>query len=66
MIGNVTAWGRSGYTILEEGELDPVSHSLRVRHYLVADPRGETLEQRFPGLTEARAFIDYLENGLTA
>ncbi|WP_111656405.1 hypothetical protein [Isoalcanivorax indicus] len=61
MIGNVTAWGQRGYTILEEGELDPASHRLRITHYLVADPHGETVDQRFPGMNEARAYIDYLE-----
>ncbi|MCK0536538.1 hypothetical protein [Alcanivorax quisquiliarum] len=61
MIGNVTAWGRRGYTILEEGDLDPVTRMLRVRHYLVADRNGETVPQRFPSLEVARAYIEALE-----
>ena len=63
MIGNVFPWGETGYTILEEGELDPASHSLRVRHYLVADRQGETLPQRFPSLEVARAYIEECEAG---
>ncbi|MEY1661748.1 hypothetical protein [Isoalcanivorax beigongshangi] len=61
MIGNVYPWGQSGFTILEEGELDPATHSLRVRHYLVADRSGEPIDQLFPSLEVARAYIEDLE-----
>ena len=60
VIGNVTPWGDQGYTILEEGELNPGTHQLEVRHYLVADRSGETLPQRFPSLEVARSYIEEL------
>ena len=61
MIGNVSAWGQMGYTILEEGDLDPATLMLRVRHYLVADRQGEMLPQQFPDMVTARAYIEALE-----
>lgn len=60
MIGNQLAWGDSGYTILEEGELDRESVQLRVTHYLVCMPSGEALDDVFT-LNEAKREIERLE-----
>lgn len=62
MIGNHLAWGECGYTILEEGELDRQSFQLRVAHYLVCRPNGETIEGVFT-LNEAKHEIERLERG---
>lgn len=61
MIGNAIAWGDQGYTILEAGELDPASLSLKVSHYLICDPSGKTLEGSFMTLEAARDAIENLE-----
>ena len=63
MIGNRHAWGRRGYTILEEGRIDPATLALQVDHYLVCRPDGEPLAQEFDSLEAARAAIDALEAG---
>ena len=47
MIGNGFPCGSSGYVILEEGDLDPSSLQLVVRHYLVVKPSGETVSGVF-------------------
>lgn len=60
MIGNHLAWGGSGYTILEEGELDRQSFQLRVTHYLVCMPNGQALEGMFT-LDEAKREVERLQ-----
>ncbi|MBQ0754341.1 MAG: hypothetical protein KBT87_03685 [Gammaproteobacteria bacterium] len=60
MIGNHLAWGNSGYTILEEGELDRQTFQLRVAHYLVCMPTGQALEGIFT-FDEAKREIERLE-----
>lgn len=61
MIGNGIAWGRRGYTIIEEGELQRGTLQLRVDHYLVAGPDGRPLPGRFKTLDDAKAFVDEQE-----
>ncbi|KAF0805390.1 hypothetical protein A6D6_02345 [Alcanivorax xiamenensis] len=61
MIGNGFAWGRTGYTIMEEGELDPATWQLKISHYLVAEPSGHTVPGRFT-LEQARAWIEERES----
>ena len=61
MIGDRHSWGEQGYTILEEGSIDPATLTLRVQHYLVCGPDGQALEQAFASLDQARAAIDALE-----
>jgi len=56
VIGNGFPFGSTGYVILEEGDLDPASFQLQVRHYLVVKPSGETVSGIFT-LPEARDFI---------
>ena len=63
MIGDRHAWGRSGYTVLEEGRIDPATLTLQVEQYLVCRPDGQALEQGFPSLEAARAAIDEIEAG---
>jgi hypothetical protein len=61
MIGNGMAWGRTGYTIIEEGDLDRATLQLHVAHYLVAAPDGHPLPGRFATLDAAKAFIEQRE-----
>lgn len=63
MIGNASRWGRQGYTVLEEGELNPRTMSLSVSHYLVCTPDGEALGERYPSMAAARAAIEAREAG---
>lgn len=60
MIGNRLGWGKSGYTILEEGEIDCQDWQLKVSHYLVCRPSGEALPGRFT-LAQAKAEIERRE-----
>ena len=60
MIGNAIAWGQSGYSIIEEGELNRQTWALDVHHYLVARPNGQNLPGRF-SLEEAKRKIEALE-----
>lgn len=60
MIGNGFPFGSTGYVILEEGDLDPASYQLVVRHYLVVKPSGETVSGKFTML-EAQNFIAQAE-----
>lgn len=56
MIGNPIPWGSGGWVILEEGDLNPRTLQLDVRHYLVARPSGDTVEGTFT-LEQAKAYI---------
>lgn len=60
MIGNRLSHGETGYTILEEGELDRQSFQLRASHYLICRPNGETLDGTYT-LEQAQAEIERLE-----
>lgn len=42
MIGNAWPVGDTGWTVLEQGALDPQTLQLRVTGWLVADPHGNT------------------------
>ena len=61
MIGNSFPYLDSGYSILEQGDLDPSTFQLKVSSYLVADRGGDTIAE-FPTKAEAEA---YLQNLLT-
>lgn len=61
MIGNGLAWGRSGYTIIEHGELQRDTLELRVDYYLVAGPDGRPVAGRFKTLTAAKRFVEQQE-----
>jgi len=61
VIGNGFAWGRTGYTIMEEGELDRSTWQLRVSHYLVAEPSGRAVPGRFT-LEQAKRWIEERES----
>lgn len=43
MIGNAWPVGDSGWSVLEEGELDRQTLQLRVTGWLVADPSGQVV-----------------------
>ena len=47
MIGNGYPHGKTGYVILEEGEINPSTLQLDVRHYLVIKPNGEQVSGNF-------------------
>ena len=66
MIGNASPWGSQGYTVLEEGELDPRTMSLSVHHYLVCTPEGEALDERYASMAAARAAIEAREAGFAS
>ncbi len=63
MIGNGYPFGKTGYVILEEGDLDPSSWQLVVRHYLVVKPSGETVPGTFT-FPEAQDHIKNAESKL--
>ena len=56
MIGNGYPYGNTGYVILEEGEINPSTLQLDVRHYLVVQPNGEQVSGNF-SFVEAQQFI---------
>ncbi len=60
MIGNGHPYGSTGYVILEEGEINPVTLQLDVRHYLVVKPSGEQVSGSF-SFSEAQQFIQQQE-----
>jgi len=47
MIGNAISWGQSGYSIIEEGELNRQTWALDVHHYLIAKPNGQPVPGKF-------------------
>jgi len=61
VIGNAYAWGQTGFSIVEEGELDAATLSLRIEHYRVVNRKGEMLEDTFATIEAAREFIDKTE-----
>lgn len=60
MIGCAIAWGKTGYTIMEEGELNRQTWGLDIHHYLIAKPNGQPVPGKYT-LEEAKAKIDSLE-----
>ena len=60
MIGNGYPHGERGFVILEEGDIDPTTLQLKIRHYLVIQPNGEQVSGTF-SLREAKAYIDATE-----
>lgn len=56
MIGNPIPWGKQGWVILEEGNLNPRTLQLDVSHYLVVTPSGVTVSGTFT-LDEAKHYI---------
>jgi len=61
MIGNGYPHGRTGFVILEEGEINPSTLQLDVRHYLVVQPNGEQVSGSF-SFQEAQKFIQEQES----
>lgn len=61
MIGNGYPHGKTGYVILEEGEINPSTLQLDVRHYLVIKPNGEQVSGNF-SFAEAQQFIQEQES----
>ena len=63
MIGNGHPHGELGYVIVEEGDIDPATLQLNIRHYLVVQPDGAQVSGTF-SLSEARAYIEATELNL--
>ncbi len=61
MIGNGYPHGRTGYVILEEGEINPSTLQLDVSHYLVVKPNGEQVSGNF-SFPEAQKYIEDQES----
>lgn len=61
MIGNVFAWGQTGFSIAEEGDLDAATLSLKIHHYRVINRKGEMLDETFVDIDAARYFIEQRE-----
>ncbi|MAR92222.1 MAG: hypothetical protein SV765_14395 [Pseudomonadota bacterium] len=61
MIGNGYPYGSSGYVILEEGDINPATLQLDVRHYLVVKPDGEQVSGCF-SFADAQRFIHEQES----
>ena len=47
MIGNGFPYGKTGFVILEEGEINAGTLKLDVHHYLVVKPNGEAVSGSF-------------------
>lgn len=58
MIGNAYPWRNSGFVILEEGEIDPLTLTLKIHQYRVADKYGKAVADGFASVEEAGRFID--------
>jgi len=61
MIGNAFAWGVTGFSIVEEGDLDAATLSLKIHHYRVVSRQGDMLDEKFADIEAARAFIEQQE-----
>lgn len=53
MIGHAYPVADTGYSVLEEGQLNPSTLSLEVTAYRIATPRGDLLEASYSSLDEA-------------
>lgn len=58
MIGNAYSWRATGFVILEEGDIDPLTLTLKIFQYRVADKYGKPVAEGFSTLEEAGHFID--------
>lgn len=58
MIGNAYPWRDSGFVILEEGEIDPLTLMLKIQQYRVTDKYGKPVADGFATLEEAGHFVD--------
>lgn len=56
MIGNGHPVSDTGYVVLEDGELNPVTHTLDVQRYLLIKPNGD-LEADFESLDAAFEYV---------
>lgn len=61
MIGNAYPFGNTGFSILEEGDLNPATLSLDVNFYWVVDGQAKMLD-KFSTEDEAERFLlDYFK-----
>lgn len=63
MIGNRYGVADTGYTVLEEGEINRQTLQLDVQHYLVCRPDGDVLSRTFARRDEAEAYALSLAAG---
>lgn len=60
MIGQAWPIASTGYSVLEQGEIDRQTLRLSVQAYLVADPRGNTFAEQYLSYAEAeRAAMEF-------
>lgn len=65
MIGNAWPLANTGYSVLEEGDLDRQSFCLRITAWRVADPAGNVFAQYFATRREAeQAGLQWANAGL--
>jgi len=57
MIGNAYPFRDTGFSILEEGDLNPATLSLDVKRYLVMDRQAKQVEQ-FSTRAQAELFLE--------
>lgn len=57
MVGDGHAYFDTGYSVLEEGDINPRSLCLEVRRFLIVDPDGETIGVA-KTLIEAEQFLE--------
>ena len=57
MIGNAIPYLDSGFSILEEGSINPSNYSFEVQRYLMVDPQGHRLGSA-PSLEQAKAELE--------
>lgn len=60
MIGNAYPWRNTGFVILEEGDIDPLTLSLKISQFRVTDKYGKPVAEGFCTLEEAGLFIDQI------
>lgn len=60
MIGNAHSWRNTGFVILEEGEIDPLTRTLKISQYRVTDKYGQPLGEGFASIEQAGQHIDKL------
>lgn len=62
MIGNAYPYKETGYSILEQGDIDAQSLQLKIYNYIVVDPHGSQIAE-VADIAAAEQLIDSLLHG---